>query len=977
MVEINTRTGLPNIATVSTLAGGGISIKEVLVDNSLELQRISNVLNTQLTSIAQNMDALVNATLKANENEEFRLAEEEAEARRRSASLAGQAGEDSAGEDLEDDTREASRAGIMKYILPVLAGIGLGIQDAFAGMDLAEAMGAERLSGFIGGFFGGTAEGGFMSALTGSIKGAATGAIIGGATGGPIGAIAGALLGGALFAITGWIGAQRMIDFIDPLIVEMKRLLGLSVTTTEDELKDLKDIGKSAADSVQKIKDDLQKAEDAIDKAIADGAPTDEINNLRVVAIKLREELVEAQKASNAAQSKIYAAERDKEKNAVNEAKAQVRRNNFKRQQLAEEEANLKFALTFAKEGSDKERDLQERLAVVISKQEQALKDQTVLEEDLLKKRELLLEQDRELIRIAEEEGGTAPLRARINVWSNEFPQLVTNRWEDLKSGFDNFLTNLRTDFNELQGVVDIKEKFTALKAWWENFSFGDYASSKLEQFQNLKGYKELKTQWENLDLWPDETFAKLSTTIGSKWDELSKKIYDPETGAIFGINFGAVFDTIPSLDDIIASLKVSLSKTFIGKKFVGDTKDLVPNAEKNVIATNEALASAIFGGKDTTNELAEFEKAKVQLEAIKKAVAADARGFSIGTFPKDMTFRPELGLEPGTKDFGDATLAALHGEEVVLAKGTDPYQYIDNIMKQQGAYSERALSDIARAEDIVVPTTGYQGTGRAPINVRNNNPLNIRPPSGEQFQGTIGQAGGFATFATPEMGFRAAAKLLQNYQDKYGLDTVLKIIQRWAPSGDNNNPTAYAQAVASKIGVGINDAIDLRSNPELTQRLIAAMAEHEGGKSMQVMGFNNDQIASGLAMATGTEVTPTDYAGVTPSAAASGETTTAEDKPPSMNLFDGMIAILNGVSKMDDKLRGQTSGNAIDGNLVADASSDMANRKTGSGAIVSSSPTTVMNNTTSIAANKTISTAFDARNNNRDASRYYNLVTA
>lgn len=90
------------------------------------------------------------------------------------------------------------------------------------------------------------------------------------------------------------------------------------------------------------------------------------------------------------------------------------------------------------------------------------------------------------------------------------------------------------------------------------------------------------------------------------------------------------------------------------------------------------------------------------------------------------------------------------------------------------------------------------------PRGLRNNNPLNIeKTKGGNPWQGEIVPSGDsrFAQFRTIAYGYRAAFKLLNNYQRNYGLDTIRKMIGRWAPSNENHTDT-YVRTVAERSGV-------------------------------------------------------------------------------------------------------------------------------------------------------------------------------
>lgn len=98
------------------------------------------------------------------------------------------------------------------------------------------------------------------------------------------------------------------------------------------------------------------------------------------------------------------------------------------------------------------------------------------------------------------------------------------------------------------------------------------------------------------------------------------------------------------------------------------------------------------------------------------------------------------------------------------------------------------------------------------PRGYRNNNPLNIRISS-NKWRGKVSPNtdGSFEQFLTMQYGYRAALATMRTYIRKYGLNTVAKIIGRWAPTNENNT-NKYIQDVCritnfpQDMKVGVND---------------------------------------------------------------------------------------------------------------------------------------------------------------------------
>ncbi|KAF7770074.1 hypothetical protein PCIT_a3027 [Pseudoalteromonas citrea] len=134
----------------------------------------------------------------------------------------------------------------------------------------------------------------------------------------------------------------------------------------------------------------------------------------------------------------------------------------------------------------------------------------------------------------------------------------------------------------------------------------------------------------------------------------------------------------------------------------------------------------------------------------------------------------------------------------------------------------------------------------RQNLNVRNNNPLNIRE-NGTQWEGKTGHNKGFVKFESVEMGFRAAYKTLMTYRNNYGLDSISDIISRWAPDSENHTEN-YIAYIRQKMNIEPNafnfwsDTVPDERYPEL----MLHMANMEGAKG----AFSIEQAERGVALA-------------------------------------------------------------------------------------------------------------------------------
>ena len=131
---------------------------------------------------------------------------------------------------------------------------------------------------------------------------------------------------------------------------------------------------------------------------------------------------------------------------------------------------------------------------------------------------------------------------------------------------------------------------------------------------------------------------------------------------------------------------------------------------------------------------------------------------------------------------------------------------------------------------------------------IRNHNPGNIDYHSGTKWAGQLPHdakiEARFCRFESPIFGIRALAKLLLNYQRKYGINTVAGVIMRWAPATENNT-RAYIDSVADDCGVdSVQEIVIADHLPAMVRAIIA----HENGQQP----YSDETINAGIALAMG-----------------------------------------------------------------------------------------------------------------------------
>ena len=106
-------------------------------------------------------------------------------------------------------------------------------------------------------------------------------------------------------------------------------------------------------------------------------------------------------------------------------------------------------------------------------------------------------------------------------------------------------------------------------------------------------------------------------------------------------------------------------------------------------------------------------------------------------------------------------------------------------------------------------------------LNPNETNPANIRVP---------GQNTGYAHFDSPDAGVRAAARQILLYEKRDHLDTIEKIVARFAPKKDHNDVEAYIKDVVARTHIGRSQHLNSDNVGEVSQ-IVSALLHHENYK--------------------------------------------------------------------------------------------------------------------------------------------------
>lgn len=101
------------------------------------------------------------------------------------------------------------------------------------------------------------------------------------------------------------------------------------------------------------------------------------------------------------------------------------------------------------------------------------------------------------------------------------------------------------------------------------------------------------------------------------------------------------------------------------------------------------------------------------------------------------------------------------------------------------------------------------------PRGIRNNNPLNIRV--GNKWVGEVKSPTdpSFEQFTCMPYGLRAAFIILRRYIEVYKLNTISKIVSRWAPDSENNT-LAYIGRVSALMEYDADAPISFNDKPRM-----------------------------------------------------------------------------------------------------------------------------------------------------------------
>lgn len=102
---------------------------------------------------------------------------------------------------------------------------------------------------------------------------------------------------------------------------------------------------------------------------------------------------------------------------------------------------------------------------------------------------------------------------------------------------------------------------------------------------------------------------------------------------------------------------------------------------------------------------------------------------------------------------------------------------------------------------------------------IRNCNPLNIEYSKANNWHGQLPYnkiiEPRFCRFSQVMWGYRAAAMIIRKYINVYGLNTITKLLNKWAPASENQT-VMYIKSVSEYSHIGPDEIIDFNNMPAI-----------------------------------------------------------------------------------------------------------------------------------------------------------------
>lgn len=114
----------------------------------------------------------------------------------------------------------------------------------------------------------------------------------------------------------------------------------------------------------------------------------------------------------------------------------------------------------------------------------------------------------------------------------------------------------------------------------------------------------------------------------------------------------------------------------------------------------------------------------------------------------------------------------------------------------------------------MVSITQSLSNMGRGlPRGVRNNNPMCIKRSKANKWLGEVPEEQStdpvFEQYISPEYGIRAGAYLIVKFYRTQKVNTIRKLITKWAPKSDNNDTDSYINFVSRKTSIPPDEPVD------------------------------------------------------------------------------------------------------------------------------------------------------------------------